>query len=164
MTSKSNSQYGKNHFFFRGTDGFIFKPNIKKSDILHIFHRDYCRSIPLKFDKEITDPHGIPGYRFVPTSNAFGTPKENPDNACYCNNPGGCPDVPSGVFNVSICQFGSPVMLSWPHFFQADTKLLEAVEGLKPNKNDHQFYIDAQPVSKIMKYLKAQQGLNFIIR
>lgn len=129
----------------KGTDGFIYKPNIKKSDILHVFNRDFCRSIPLKFDKEITDPHGIPGYRFVPTSNAFGTPKENPDNACYCNNPGGCPDVPSGVFNVSICQFGSPVMLSWPHFFQADTKLLEAVEGLKPNKNDHQFYIDAQP-------------------
>ena len=56
-------------------------------------------------------------------------------------------------------------MLSWPHFFQADTKLLEAVEGLKPNKNDHQFYIDAQPVSKIiklMKYLIVQLGLNFI--
>ena len=44
-------------------------------------------------------------------------------------------------------------MLSWPHFFQADAKLVEAVEGLKPNKNDHQFYIDAQPVRKIIKYL-----------
>ena len=37
-------------------------------------------------------------------------------------------------------------MMSWPHFFQADSKLLDAVEGLKPDPEKHQFYIDVQPV------------------
>jgi scavenger receptor class B protein 1 len=98
------------------------------------------------FEKELTDPNGIPGYRFVPADNVFGTPAENPENACFCNNANGVCDTPSGVFNVSACQFGSPVMLSWPHFFQADPKLLNAVEGLSPNKEKHQTSVDVQPL------------------
>ena len=39
-------------------------------------------------------------------------------------------------------------MLSWPHFFQADPKLLDAVEGLKPDQKKHQSYFDVQPVCK----------------
>ena len=39
-------------------------------------------------------------------------------------------------------------MLSWPHFFQADPKLLDAVDGLKPDQEKHQMYIDVQPVYK----------------
>jgi len=127
-----------------GTDGFVYKPEVEKSETLYIFNRDLCRSLPLEFHSEMTDSNGIPGYRFVPPSNVFGTPEENPDNKCFCNSPSGC-NVPSGVFNVSICQFGSPVMLSWPHFFQADSKLLDDVEGLKPDKEKHQTYLDMQP-------------------
>ena len=52
---------------FRGTDGFIYKPNVKKSDVLHVFNRDLCRSIPLVFEKDIVDKNGIPGYRYVQT-------------------------------------------------------------------------------------------------
>lgn len=129
----------------KGTDGFIFPPNLSKNDRIHVFNRDLCRSLPLEFEREITDDNGIPGYRFVPPANVFGTPQENPENACFCNNPDGICDTPSGVFNVSACQFGSPVMLSWPHFFQASPKLLKDVEGLSPNKEKHQFSIDVQP-------------------
>jgi len=127
------------------TDGFVFRPNLSKNDQIHVFNRDLCRSIPLEFEEEFVDGNGIPGYRFVPPSNVFGTPAENPDNACFCNSPNGICDTPSGVFNVSACQFGSPTMLSWPHFFQADPKLLNAVEGLKPDQEKHQFSIDVQP-------------------
>ena len=41
----------------------------------------------------------------------------------------------------------SKVNLIFPWHFQADPKLLEAVEGLKPDPEKHQFYIDLQPVS-----------------
>ena len=37
-------------------------------------------------------------------------------------------------------------MFSWPHFFQADPKLLDAVDGLKPDQKKHQSYFDVQPV------------------
>lgn len=129
----------------KGTDGFIYKPNLSKSENIYLFNRDLCRSIPLEFNKEIVNANGIPGYRFVPTANVFGTPQENPDNACFCNNPNGQCDVPSGIFNVSSCQFGSPIYLSWPHFFQADPKLLNTVEGLKPVQSKHQLTVDVQP-------------------
>jgi hypothetical protein len=42
----------------------------------------------------------------------------------------------------------SPIMLSFPHFYLADPKLREAVEGISPpDPEKHQLYIDVQPVS-----------------
>ena len=82
--------------------------------------------------------------RFAPPANVFGTPEENPANACFCNG-GHC--SPSGLFNISSCQFGSPLVMSWPHFFQADPKLLEDVIGLEPDQEKHQFQLDVLPVS-----------------
>lgn len=41
----------------------------------------------------------------------------------------------------------APVYLSNPHFYLADPSLLDAVEGLKPNKSIHQSYFKIQPVS-----------------
>ena len=81
--------------------------------------------------------------RFAPPDNVFGTPDENPYNSCFCPD-GHC--APSGVFNISSCQFGSPLVMSWPHFFQADPKLLQDVEGLNPDREKHQFQLDVLPV------------------
>lgn len=55
----------KNGFFFRGTDGFVYKPEVEKSETLYIFNRDLCRSLPLEFHSEMTDSNGIPGYRYI---------------------------------------------------------------------------------------------------
>lgn len=44
-------------------------------------------------------------------------------------------------------------MLSFPHFYLADEKLREAVEGVSPPVPDkHRLYIDIQPVSKTCSY------------
>ncbi len=48
--------------FHRGTDGSIFHPGVTKSDVLHVFNRDLCRSLPLVFQEEV-EMNGIPGYR-----------------------------------------------------------------------------------------------------
>ena len=62
--------------------------------------------------------------RFTPDPNIFGTVRENPENSCFCNNKGeGCPKI-SGIFNMTSCQFGAPMMLSWPHFFQVEIVLI----------------------------------------
>ena len=48
-----------------------------------------------------------------------------------------CPKEPcplSGLFNVSKCQFGSPLMLSWPHFFQVATSFLWPISLLLPGR------------------------------
>lgn len=42
----------------------------------------------------------------------------------------------------------SPILVSFPHFYMADPKLREAVEGISPPEPEkHQLYIDVQPVS-----------------
>lgn len=43
---------------------------------------------------------------------------------------------------------GAPVYLSFPHFYKADPKLLDAIDGLKPVENLHETYFKIQPVSK----------------
>lgn len=42
---------------------------------------------------------------------------------------------------------GSPMFISQPHFFNGDPKLLEYVNGLNPNKDEHGLFIDIHPVS-----------------
>lgn len=74
-------------------------------------------------------------------------PDNDPDvvnmGHCYCN--GEC--TPSGLVNVSACRFGAPVFVSLPHFHKTDLSLLEQVEGLNPNDEDHSFSITLEPVS-----------------
>ena len=55
--------------------------------------------------------------RFVPPSNVFNF-SDNPRNDCFCMADEGCSNFPAGLFNMSACQFGSPVAMSWPHFYQ----------------------------------------------
>lgn len=38
--------------------------------------------------------------------------------------------------------------MSSPHFYQAEEKFVEAVFGMKPNKEQHQTTIDVNPVGK----------------
>ena len=136
----------------KGTDGSSFPLGILPTTTLYLFNRDLCRSIPLVWQENVTSS-GVPGFRFVPPENIFSPPEENPDNECFCMADGGC-NVPKGVFNMSACQYGSPIMMSWPHFFQADPELLETVNGLNPDPSKHQFFMDIQP--KLGVALKAQ--------
>jgi len=44
----------------------------------------------------------------------------------------------------------APVYLSFPHFYKADPKLLEDVEGLSPDQEKHETFLKIQPVSTII--------------
>jgi len=44
----------------------------------------------------------------------------------------------------------APVYLSFPHFYKADPKLLEDVEGLSPDQEKHETFLKIQPVSTIL--------------
>ena len=52
-------------------------------------------------------------------------------NSCFAGN-----DrlVGDGVFDVTVCQFDSPIIISWPHFLGAEDKFREAVTGMNPEK------------------------------
>lgn len=145
-----------------GSDGSIFPPHIQKDTTLHVYDKDLCRLLPLSFEKEVLGSGGIPGYRFTPSPDVFASVEKNPDNMCFC--PGGPPCAPHGLFNVSACQYDSPVLLSFPHFYMADESLLSAVEGMSPpEKEKHQFFIDVQPLMGTTLRARARVQINLAV-
>ncbi|KAK8737266.1 hypothetical protein OTU49_004416, partial [Cherax quadricarinatus] len=126
----------------KGTDGSSFPPGIRRDTVLYMFNENLCRSIPLTFWKEVEED-GIKGFRFSPPADVFANVSIKPENDCYCV--GGPPCIGGGVFNISTCKYGSPTIVSWPHFYQGDPKFLDAVEGLKPDAEQHSLYIDVSP-------------------
>ncbi|XP_075219275.1 epithelial membrane protein isoform X2 [Lycorma delicatula] len=145
-----------------GSDGSIFPPHISKEDTIYIYDKDICRLLPLIFQKEVITDGGVPGYRFTPPLDVFSDIEHNPENECFC--PSGPPCAPHGLFNVSLCQYDSPVMLSFPHFYLADPKLIEAVEGISPPEAEkHELFIDIQPTMGTSLRARARIQINLAV-
>ena len=89
----------------------------------------------------------LPGLRFVPRSDVFRSRASVPENDCFCPDEDMCDSLGDGMFGISPCQFGAPIVLSWPHFLHAEDKFTKSVEGLKPNKEKPAFYVDIQPTT-----------------
>ncbi|KAL5286826.1 CD36.2 family protein [Megaselia abdita] len=146
-----------------GTDGSIFPPHISKDRMIHVYDKDLCRILPLKFEKEVETKGDVQGYRFSPPSNVFADVESNPDNMCFC--PAGQPScAPSGFFNVSLCQYDSPILLSFPHFYLADDQYRNAFDGISPpEKEKHQFFIDVQPEMGTTLRARARVQINLAV-
>lgn len=56
--------------------------------------------------------------------------------------------MPRGLIDVHDCYYGFPIALSYPHFLDADPKLVEAVDGSFPNRSEHESFFMIQPVSR----------------
>lgn len=104
-----------------------FPPGIMKTETLQIFTGQLCRSLPLIYDKNVTNS-GLDAYRFVPPPNTFSYGAANPSNNCFCQNKR-CP--PNGVYDVRSCYFGAAIAFSFPHFYQGDPTLRHVVRGLR---------------------------------
>ncbi|XP_056274597.1 lysosome membrane protein 2a isoform X2 [Pseudoliparis swirei] len=144
-----------------GTDGAVFHPLIHRNELLYIFAADLCRSIHLAYVKDV-EVKGIPAYRFAPPKDVLMNPKDNPNNAGFCVPAGDC--LGTGVLKVSVCREGAPIVVSFPHFYQADPKYINAVDGLSPNKEDHETYLDLQPTTGVPIRACKRAQLNIILK
>jgi len=147
----------------KGSDGSTFNPYIKKEDTLWFFNDELCRSIPLVFDEEVTSVD-IPGYRFIPRSDVFTTPRTTPENECFCTDEDLCDVIGDGMFAVSKCQMDAPIVLSWPHFLHANSSFLNAVDGLNPDQDKHGFYFDIQQTTGTTIAASAKIQINMAVR
>lgn len=125
-----------------GTDGSAFHPFLTKEERLDVFTADLCRSIHMRFEKEV-EVKGIPAYRFTPPRAVLASGTNNPENEGFCLTPKKCLD--DGVLDVSVCRQGAPVVVSFPHFHLGDEKYVQAVEGLSPVHEQHQTFLDLNP-------------------
>ncbi len=127
---------------------------IQKSDVLSLFIGQLCRPLNFKYLKDTVVDGEFATMRFIPEENSFSSPDRVPENQCYCLTPGSC--MPSGILDISGCQPGSPVYMSWPHFLHGDPKLFETVNGLSPDEDIHSFTMDLMPVSVKSNYESCQ--------
>ncbi|KAM5170206.1 platelet glycoprotein 4-like [Mantella aurantiaca] len=149
-----------------GTDAASFPPFVDKKKALYFFSSEICRSIYGEFEKEYT-LKGIKLYRFVVPSNALASPTVNPDNHCYCavdlvEISKNC--TAAGVLDLRACQGGKPIFLSLPHFLYGSDHLLEKVNGLKPNKEEHETFLDVEPITGFTMHFAKRLQVNVMFQ
>ncbi|XP_061439363.1 lysosome membrane protein 2 isoform X2 [Rhineura floridana] len=144
-----------------GTDGSTFHPLIDKDETIYVFSSDFCRSLYLNFEKYVT-VEGIPAYRFVPPEGLFANASVNPENAGFCVPAGNC--FGAGILNVRACKEGAPIFLSPPHFYLSDDRYINDIDGMHPNKEEHETFLDINPLTGVLVRAARRLQINAYLR
>ncbi|KAG8454271.1 hypothetical protein GDO86_000786 [Hymenochirus boettgeri] len=144
-----------------GTDGTSFHPLLNKDDIIYMFSSDLCRSIYAVYESSETVKN-IPVFRFSPPANVFANASINPQNSGFCVPAGNC--LPSGLLNVSSCKQGAPIILSSPHFYQADKSVINSIKGIEPIKENHKTFLDLSPLTGTVIQAAKRLQVNVYVR
>lgn len=96
---------------------------------MYIFSTDLCRSIYLTYNGH-SSVLNIPTETFSIPATVFNNATLNPENAGFGN-------LDSGVLNVSKCEQGAPIILSFPHFLYAAEHYQAQIDGLAPDVDAH---------------------------
>ncbi|XP_034997211.1 scavenger receptor class B member 1 isoform X1 [Hippoglossus stenolepis] len=140
-----------------GTAGQMWPPFMTKESTLPFYSPDACRSMELVYQRPGV-MKGIPLYRYVAPKTLFANGTD------YAPNEGFCPCRQSGLLNVSSCRHKSPVFISHPHFFNADPVLLDYVDGLHPNEEEHGLFIDIHPQTGVPLNVSIRLQLNLYMK
>ncbi|XP_030384862.1 protein peste [Scaptodrosophila lebanonensis] len=125
-----------------GSMGEFFPPNLTPKDHVSMFLPNLCRAVPLDYTETVS-VHGVTAFKFSGTERAVDNGTLYPEEtSCLCDN-----DTcgPVGVIYVGRCHHNTSLYMSYPHFYKADPSLLDAVEGLQPEKEKHEFFMTLEP-------------------
>ncbi|KAK7866499.1 hypothetical protein R5R35_014362 [Gryllus longicercus] len=126
-----------------GSDGSKFPPpEVHPGGTLVIYHRDVCRRVLLVAHEYVSVFNGVPAIRFRPPPDLLADGDANPENACYCVPSTYDVCQPSGVMDTSNCKRNAPIYASFPHFYLGDPILRDVVDGLQPDPQKHDLYLD----------------------
>ncbi|XP_069684657.1 scavenger receptor class B member 1-like isoform X2 [Periplaneta americana] len=126
------------------SDASKFPSNIQPNDTVYFYRKSVCRVMPTVFTGEVKNIQGLNGYKFVFPNNTLDNGNIIPENKCFCRE-GKC--LPAGLIDVRDCYYGFPIGVSYPHFYEADHKLVEAVDGSYPDREKHQSHFFIEPKS-----------------
>lgn len=143
-----------------GTDGSAFHPLLTRDERLYIFTPDLCRSIYMEYEKDV-EVKGIPAYRFTPPRSVLASKEENPDNKGFCVTPQEC--LGTGLLKVSPCRKGAPVVASFPHFHLAEDKYVAAIDGMSPQRQHHQTFLDLNPTTGVIVRGNKRAQINVLL-
>lgn len=168
------------------SDGAKFQGYIEPNDTLRFFRKSLCRSAAMVRTGEKTIK-GLYTYRYKFKDDELDNGHFNPENKCFCRQ-GHC--MTYGLIDVTDCYYGNlfilkifipkhklkisvkkkknflgfPIVLSYPHFYTSDPKLLEAVEGLDPRQDLHESYFYIQPKSGLPVDLAFRFQINMALQ
>ncbi|EFN62240.1 Scavenger receptor class B member 1 [Camponotus floridanus] len=142
------------------TEGIIFPPRMDKRAIFRVFRKAFCRTLPIKFKKEVKQD-GLSGYLYTLTDDFAEPPDRNSDNECYCRKKKTC--LKKGLCNLTPCYYNIPAAVSLPHFLDADPSLLEDIEGLKPDRKKHESFAILQQAFGIPIKVHSRMQTNLIM-
>ncbi|XP_053667228.1 lysosome membrane protein 2 [Anopheles marshallii] len=142
----------------QASEGSFFPPrDSTQKDVVYIYDKDLCRTLPLVYRKPV-EKDGISADLYTLSEDAYGPPNKN--NSCFDHSNY---QKYYGLQNISPCQYGAPVYISNPHFLRSDPQLLDAVEGLQPNTEQHETYFKIQPKLGVPLEGQVRVQLNMLV-
>ncbi|CAH0712826.1 unnamed protein product, partial [Brenthis ino] len=147
----SNVQYA--------SDGTKFKGEVKKNETIIFYRKSLCRAAPLIPVGEGVK-NGITGYKYTFPEHMLDNGKIIKENKCFCRH-GNC--LPEGLIDVTDCYYGFPIALSYPHFYKGDEILSSKVEGLTPNKEEHETSFWIEPFSGLPLDVSSKFQINMAL-
>ncbi|XP_034827680.1 lysosome membrane protein 2-like isoform X1 [Maniola hyperantus] len=123
------------------SDGTKFQGAVSRNETVLFYRKSLCRAAPL-IPVEESIKNGMKAYKYVFPEHMLDNGKYNEKNKCFCRH-GKC--LPEGLIDVTDCYYGFPIALSYPHFYKGDDVLFSKVEGLTPNKEQHETRFWVQP-------------------
>lgn len=142
------------------SDGVKFPSNLQPNDTILFFRKSLCRSERMIRVGEKTI-NGLYTYEYSFQENELDNGAINPENKCFCRKEH-C--LKPGLIDVTDCYYGFPIALSYPHFYQSDPSLLEALEGLEPKKELHGSYFFIQPTAGLPVKLAFRFQINMALQ
>lgn len=137
----------------RGSTGAVNAPMTSEQTNnppdFNLFITDLCKALTLRYDGDFV-LNGLEGKVWVGDSRVFDNGHNFQESECQCTAPvDQCPALAPGVQDVSGCKFGAPLVVSFPHFYLADPSYLNAVTGLSPMRQAHEFRYALHPFSGV---------------
>lgn len=143
------------------SDGTKFQGLLEPNATVKFFRKSMCRPqtmVPIPEEYIVSD---LAARKYVFEENALDNGYYNEKNKCYCRQ-GYC--QPRGLIDVTDCYYGFPISLSYPHFMDADPELLEAIDGLTPNRTHHESYFMVNPKSGLPLQASVKLQINMHMR
>lgn len=142
-----------------GSGGEFYPPGQTKNQPITFFNGELCRYLNLYFDEE-KDINGLSVYKYASTERSVDNGTAYSEYECFTSKRDELEELPSGLMNVSACRYGAPVFVSFPHFYAADPYYLDLVDGLEPEKEQHEFQITMEPNMAIPVDVSARLQVN----
>lgn len=148
-----------------GTFGKLWPPNLSTDNDITFFMPDMCRSISLAPENITTRNDSVQAAKWIGDERVFDNGESYSPNTCFCTgSESSCPDLKSGVLNITDCHFGIPAFMSYPHFYLADQTYIESIDGMSPSKEKHEFSIELEPNEGVPVELNARLQMNILLQ